>query len=146
MKRFLTALMAMLTAMVFAGTVMAQAPATPAAPANPADKPMAPAAEQPKMEKAPKPMKFFGSVTGYEEGKMLKLKAKDKEMSFDLTGDTKVKGELKEGAKAAVWYKKDGDKMVATSVVVAAAKRAKAEKKAMEKAPEKPMEKPVETK
>jgi len=147
MKRFMTALMAMLTLAVFAGTVMAQAPAAPAKPAEKSmEKPMTPAAEQPKMEKAAKPMKLFGSVTGYEGGKMLKLKGKSKEMSFDLTGNTKVKGEVKEGAKATVWYKKEGDKMVATSVIVAAAKKAKAEKKAMEKASEKPMEKPAQTK
>jgi hypothetical protein len=60
---------------------------------------------------------------------MIKVKGKDKEMSFDVTGDTKVKGEVKDGAKVTVMYKKDGDKMVATSIAVAAEKKKAPEKK-----------------
>jgi hypothetical protein len=55
-------------------------------------------------------------------------------MAFDVTGDTKMKGEVKEGAKVTVMYKKDGDKMIATSIAVAAEKKAPPKK---EKAPEK---------
>jgi len=80
--------------------------------------------------KAPKPMKFSGTVAAYEAGKMIKIKgAKDKEMTFDVTADTKVKGEVKEGAKAGVTYKKEGEKMVATAIGVPAPKKPKAEKK-----------------
>ena len=80
--------------------------------------------------KAPKPMKFSGTVAAYEAGKMIKIKgAKDKEMTFDVTADTKVKGEVKEGAKASVTYKKEGEKMVATAINAAAPKKPKAEKK-----------------
>ena len=38
-------------------------------------------------------------------------------------GTPRVKGEVKDGAKVTVMYKKDGDKMVATSITVAAEKK-----------------------
>jgi Cu/Ag efflux protein CusF len=61
---------------------------------------------------------------------MIKVKgAKEKEMTFDIAADAKMKGEAKEGGKVTVGYKKDGDKMVATSISVAAAKKPKAPKK-----------------
>jgi len=59
---------------------------------------------------------------------MIKMKGKDKEMAFDVTADTKVKGEVKEGAKATVTYKKEGDKMVATAISGPAPKKPKTEK------------------
>jgi len=123
MKRMLIVMVALLAMVAFASGVIAQAPAKtekPAAPAAPAPAP-APAAEKPKMDKPKeaKPMKFGGTVAAYEAGKMIKVKgAKDKEMAFDVTGDTKMKGEVKEGAKVTVMYKKDGDKMMATSISV----------------------------
>lgn len=134
MKKLFTIMIAVLTVVAFAGSVMAQAPA-PAKPAEPA-KAAAPA-DKPKAEKkeAPKALKFAGSVAGYEAGKMIKVKGKDKEMAFDLTGDTKMKGAVKEGARVTVMYKKDGDKMVATSIAAAA------EKKAAEKKPAAPEKK-----
>ena len=51
-------------------------------------------AEKPKAEKkeAPKAMKASGTVAGYEAGKMIKVKGKDKETTFDVTGDTKSEG------------------------------------------------------
>jgi len=148
MKRTLVVMVALLAMVAFVSGVMAQAPAKtekPAAPAvekaAPAPEKPKPAAEKPKAEK-PKALKFAGAVAaGYEAGKMIKVKgAKDKEMTFDVTGDTKMKGEVKEGAKVTVMYKKDGDKMVATSITVAAEKKPPAKKapeKAAEKAPEK---------
>jgi len=134
MKKVFVIVIALLTMVAFAGSVMAQAPAKPAEPAKPA----APA-EKPKTEKkeAPKAMKATGTVAGYDAGKMIKVKGKDKETTFGITGDTKVKGEVKDGAKVTVMYKKDGDKMVATSVTVAAEKKP-AEKKPA--APAKPAE------
>jgi hypothetical protein len=51
-------------------------------------------------------------------------------MAFDITGATNVKGEVKEGAKVTVTYKKDGDKMVATAITVAAEKKAEEKKPA----------------
>ena len=60
-------------------------------------------------------MKFSGVVTAYEAGKMIKvIGAKKKEVTFDVAPDAKVKGEVKEGAKVTVMYKKEGEKMMAT--------------------------------
>jgi len=135
-KKALIVLVALLAMVAFVSGVVAQE--------KKAEKPAA-AAEKPKVEKAEKPkapkaMSFKGAVMGYEAGKMIKVKgAKDKEMAFDIAADAKVKGDVKEGAKVTVSYKKEGDKMVATSIAVAAAKKPKAEKKEMkeEKKPEK---------
>ena len=127
MKKSLIIVIALVAMMSFVGGVVAQTPApAPTAPA--------PAPEKAKMEKpkAPKAMKASGAVAAYEAGKMIKVKgAKDKEWTFDIAPDAKIKGEPKEGAKVTVMYKKDGDKMVATSISVAAAKKAKAAKKEM---------------
>jgi len=93
-----------------------------------------PAAEKPKVEKpkAPKAMKLSGIVAAYEAGKMIKVKgAKEKELTFDIALDAKIKGEVKEGAKVTVVYKKEGEKMMATSISVAPAKKVRAEKKEM---------------
>ena len=137
MKRVLVVMVALLAMVAFVSGVMAQAPAKTEKPAAPAPEKAAsekpkPAADKPKADK-PKAMKFAGAVAGYEAGKMIKVKgSKDKEMTFDVMGDTKMKGEVKEGAKVTVMYKKDGDKMVATSITVSAEK-----KTAAKKAPEK---------
>ena len=142
MKKALVVMVALLTMVAFAGGVMAQAPAKtekPAAPAAPAPEKAAPApapekpkpvAEKPKA-KPPKPV--TGTVAAYEAGKMIAVKVKDKEMKFDIAADAKIKGEVKEGAKATVAYKKDGDKMVATSISVPAPKKEAPPKKAPEK-------------
>lgn len=71
--------------------------------------------------------KTSGTVIAYEEGKTITIKgAKDRELAFDIAPDATVKGEVKEGAKVTVMYKKDGDKMVATAISVPAKKLAKA--------------------
>ena len=70
-------------------------------------------------------MKATGTVAAYEVGKMIKVKDKEKEMAFDLTAGTQVKGEVKEGAKVTVMFKKDGDKMVATAINVSTKKKEK---------------------
>lgn len=128
MKKSLIVAIALVAMVAFVGGVVAQTPAPAPAPAAPA-----PAPEKAKMEKpakAPKAMKASGAVAAYEAGKMIKVKgAKDKEWTFDIAPDAKIKGEPKEGAKVTVMYKKDGDKMVATSISVAAAKKPKAAKK-----------------
>ncbi len=124
MRKNLSFLMiAMLTTMAFAGSVMAQGQAKPAAP--PAQK-QAPAPEKQKateQKEAVKPMEASGSVAAYEAGKMIKIKEKDKELSFDLTGSTTIKGEVKDGAKVTVMYKKEGQKMVATAITVTPEKK-----------------------
>lgn len=119
MKKALAILIAIMALVAFTGGLMAQEKKE--APA--------PAAEKPK---APKVLKATGAVVAYEAGKTLKIKVKDKEMAFDIAPDAKVKGEVKEGAKATVSYKKEGDKMVATAITVAAPKKP-AEKKPVEK-------------
>jgi hypothetical protein len=136
MKRVLVVMVALLAMVAFVSGVMAQAPAPEKAAPAPAPAPeKAKPADKPKADK-PKAMKFAGAVSGYEAGKMIKVKgSKDKVMTFDVMGDTKMKGEVKEGAKVTVMYKKDGDKMVATSITVSAEK--KSSKKAAEKPPEK---------
>jgi hypothetical protein len=128
MKKSLIIAIALVAMVAFVGGVVAQTPAPAPAPAAPA-----PAPEKAKMEKpakAPKAMKASGAVAAYEAGKMIKVKgAKDKEWTFDIAPDAKIKGEPKEGVKVTVMYKKDGDKMVATSISVGAAKKPKAAKK-----------------
>jgi len=114
MKRMLIAMVALLAIVAFASGAMAQAPAKPAEPEK-----AAPAPEKAKAEKAPKAMKAIGTVAAYEAGKMITVKGKDKEMAFDVTGETMVKGEVKEGTKVTVMYKKDGDKRIATSISIA---------------------------
>jgi len=119
MKRMLIVMVALLAMVAFVSGAIAQP--KPAEPMKPAPAPAAPAAEKPKADKPKeaKAMKFGGTVAAFEAGKMIKVKgAKDKEMAFDLTADTKMKGEVKEGAKVTVMYKKEMDKMVATSISV----------------------------
>ncbi len=120
MKKILIVFVALLTMAAFTGSVMAQGQAKPAAPAA-TEKQAAPAPE--KKEVAPQAMKVSGTVSAYEAGKMVRIKDKDKEMTFDLTGQTVVKGEVKSGANVTVMYKKDGDKMVANDITVAVEKK-----------------------
>ena len=134
MKKTLLIGIALMAMVAFVGGAMAQAPKA-AAPAAPADKPVAdkPAADKPKAEKPkpPKVLKASGTVAAYEAGKMIKVKgAKDKEWTFEIAADAKIKGEVKEGAKVTVTYKKDGDKMIATAISGPAIKKPKTEKPA----------------
>ena len=121
MKKNLVVLVVLLTIVAFAGGLMAQTPANPAGQAA-SEKPKV---ESPKAEKkeSPQTMEVAGSVTAYEAGKTIKVKGQDKEMAFQITGDTKVNGEVKEGAKVTVMYKKDGEKMVATTITIATEKK-----------------------
>ena len=134
MKQNMIAFVALLTLATFAGVVMAQTSAKPTASAV-TDKPSVSAAEKPKTEgtkvekkEAPKAIRVSGIVAAYEAGKMIKVKGKDKEMTFDLTGDTRVKGDVKDGTKVTVMYKKEGDKMVATAITVVAEKKVEEKK------------------
>jgi len=136
MKKNLIVLVALLTMTAFAGSVMAQGQTKPAAPAA-TEKPAAPAPEkqkatEPKSEikEMTRAMEASGTVAVYEAGKLIKVKDKDKEMTFDVTGNTKVKGQVKDGANVTVMYKKDGDKMVATDITVAAQKKVEEKKPA----------------
>jgi hypothetical protein len=84
------------------------------------------------MAKEAKAMKVYGTVTTFEAGKMIKIKgAKEKEWTFDVGPNAKIKGEIKEGARVGVRYMKEGDKLVATSIYLSHPKKAKVEKKEM---------------
>ena len=106
-----------------------------AAKASEAAKPVeapAPSGEKAKTEKpkAAKPMRAYGTVAAYEAGKTIKVKgSKEKEWTFDIATDAKIKGEVKEGAKVRVVYSKKDGKMVAMAISVSPARKAKGEKK-----------------
>ena len=119
MLRILSVMVALLAMVAFAGGAFAQEKnaVTPA-----------PAVEKP-MAKEAKAMKAYGTVAAYEAGKMIKVKgAKEKEWTFDVGPNAKIKGEIKEGARVGVRYMKEGDKLVATSIYLAHARKAKVEK------------------
>jgi hypothetical protein len=140
MKKVLIVAVALLTMLAFVGGVMAQEK-------KPAPEKAAPAAPAPEKAKAEKPKaakaaKFSGAVAAFDAAaKTLKVKGKEKEMEFAVADDAKIKGDVKEGAKVTVSYKKEGEKNVATAISVASAKKAKGEKKAMAPKEEKPAEK-----
>jgi len=134
MKKFLIVLVALFAMVAFvSGVVAQQKEEAPAA---------APKAEKPK---AAKTHHFKGTVAAYEAGKMITVKgAKEKEMTFDVAADAKIKGEVKEGAKVTVMYKKEEPAKPAAEQAKPAepAKAPEPEKKAeevkpAEKAPEK---------
>lgn len=123
MKKALIILIALLTAVAFVSGVIAQEKKA---------EPTASTAEKAKAEKpkAPKTMRASGIVSAYQAGKMIKMKgAKEKEWIFDIAPDAKIKGEVKEGDKAAVRYKKEGDKMIATYISAVAPKKPKSERR-----------------
>ncbi len=131
MKRALVIVVALLVTVAFAGGAIAQAPAKtekPGAATTPApEKATKPEKAKEAKPKEAKAMKASGTVAAYEAGKMIKVKgSKDKEWTFDVTGDTKMKGDVKEGAKVTVMYKKEGEKMVANSISVAPPAKKKA--------------------
>ena len=76
---------------------------------------------------AVKTMKAQGTVTVYEEGNNLTVKAKKTELVFGIDADTKVQGDVKKDAKVSVTYKKEEDKNIATSIT-AIEKKAKKKK------------------
>ncbi len=127
-------MVALLAMVAFAGMVLAQAPAQTEKPAGPASEKVAPAKAEKAKPKAAKTKKYAGTVAAYEAGKMIVVKdAKGKEMTFEVAADAKVKGQVKEGAKVNVRYKKDGDRMVATSISGPAPKKAAPKKEAPKK-------------
>jgi len=135
MKRFLVLVVALLTMVAFASTALAQAPAKTAAPEKAAPAPAPKAAAEKAKPKAPKPIE--GVVAAYEAGTMIKVKAKDKEWTFEATANTKATGEIKEGAKVKVAYKKEGEKMIATTITGPKTKPPKKEAAKPQEAPKK---------
>jgi len=120
MRKVLIILVALFAMAAFVSGVVAQE--------KKAEQP-APAAEKAKPVKA---MRAFGTVSAYEAGKTITVKGKKEELTFDIAPEAKIKGEVKEGARVHVMYKKEGDKRIATSITVAAKKGKAAKKKATE--------------
>jgi hypothetical protein len=121
-------LVALLTLVVFASGVMAATPTPKPAPA-PAP---APAPEKPKPVKIEK---FSGVIDKVDEmAKAIdvkgKVKKEDKTLTFATDDKTKITrgkdtlsfADLKKGMNASVDYKKDGDKMTAVAIKIAAPK------------------------
>ncbi len=130
MKKMI-AILAVLTVVAFAGSVMAQqtkpapAPAPSAAPAAP-EKGM-------KAEKPAKAEKFSGTIQSVDEaGKMITVKGKKEEKTFSIAAAKITRGktelafaDLKQGTDVSVEYKKEGDKNIATAIKAAAPKAGK---------------------
>jgi hypothetical protein len=125
-------LVIMLTLVAFVSGVMAQPKPAPA-PAAPASTASAKAKEM----KTEKMHKFSGTIAKVDEmGKIVEVKGmmkkEEKSMTFmigDTTKITKAKetmkmADLKEGMKASIEYKKEGDKMMAATVRISAPKAA----------------------
>jgi hypothetical protein len=139
-----TLLLALITLVAFASGVMGQekpAPAKPAAiPAPAPAKPAAPPAPAPtKVEK------FSGMIDKVDEmGKTIvvkgKVKKEEKTLTFATDGSTKIQkagkdmpfADLKKDMTVSVEYKKEGEKMIATMIMVAAPKAAPKKEKAAE--------------
>jgi hypothetical protein len=134
MKKILIVLVALLAMVAFVSGVVAQKPETPAA---------TPKAEKPKAHKA---MKASGMVAAYDAAAKtlklkMKIKGKEEEKEFAIADDAKIKGEVKEGVKATVRYKKEGEKMVASAIAVHAKKHKAVKKEKKEAEPSQTPEK-----
>jgi len=133
---------AILTLAVFVSGVMAQP--------KPAEKPAAAKEAAPaKKAEGPKVEKFAGMIDKADEmAKSIdvkgKVKKEEKTMTFAIGPDAKITrgketlsvADLKKGMNVAVEYKKEGEKMTATAIKVAAPKAAP--KKPAEKKPAEP--------
>jgi hypothetical protein len=154
----LVLLVALLTVVAFASSVMAQAPAKPAGTAAPAVAPAAAPADKAKADKpadkpkadkpkaAAKPETFKGSVVKVDEaakavvvkGKEEKTFAVDEKTKITKGKDTLALADLKAEMAVTVSYKKDGDKMVASAIKADAPKAPKADKPKADKPAEAP--------
>lgn len=126
-------LIVMLTLVAFASGVMAQQkPATgkpAAAPAAPAPAPQPAATEKVKLEKLSgtiekvddmaKAIDVKGKV---KQGSKTQTFATDDKTKITKAGKDMLFADLKQGVRVSVSYKKDGDKMIAASIKVAAPK------------------------
>ena len=123
MRKILIALVVLFAMVTFASGAIAQ---------EKKDETQAPAAEKAKPEKpkGSKPMRVYGTVAAYEAGKTIKVKGKkEQEWILDIAPEARIRGEVKEGGKVRVGYRKEGDKMVATSISAANPKKARPVKK-----------------
>ena len=143
-------LVALITVIAFVSGVMAQQKPAEKAAAPAVAKPAATAPAPAEKPKAVKAEKFAGAVEKIDEAaKTIVVKDKKGEKTFAIDDKTKITkagkdmpfAEVKKGMNVSVEYKKDGDKMVAVAIKVAAPKATK-EKKAEEKPAPKPAEAP----
>jgi hypothetical protein len=119
MRKILMTLVVLFAMVAFASGAVAQ---------EKKDETQAPAAEKakPAKPKASKHMRVYGTVAAYEAGRTIKVKGKkEQEWMLDIAPEAKIKGEVKEGGKVRVVYKKEGDKMVATSISAVTPKKAR---------------------
>ncbi len=128
-------IVSLLTLVAFVAVAMAQpkpgpAPAKPATTMAPA---AAPAPAPTPAPKAAKMEKFSGMIEKVDEmGKAIAVKGKKDTMTFTMSDKTKITKagkdmpfvELKKDMDVAVEYMKEGDKMIAGSIIVAAPKAA----------------------
>jgi hypothetical protein len=100
MKKALFVLVCLLTVFAFTSGVMAQQSTT-----------------------SSKVLKASGTVLAYDPGAMIVIKtAQGKEMHFDLAANAKVGSKVDRGSKVTVSYKKQGQKLLASSVAVSTKK------------------------
>jgi hypothetical protein len=123
-------IVSLLTLVAFVAVAMAQQKPAPAKPATTAAPAPAPA---PEKAKAAKMEKFSGMIEKVDEmGKAIAVKGKKDTMTFTMGDKTKITKagkdmpfvELKKDMDVAVEYIKEGDKMIAGSIKVAAPKAA----------------------
>jgi uncharacterized alpha/beta hydrolase family protein len=126
MKKIISLFVVLILVAFVSGVMAQQKPATTPAPA-----PKAAAPEKVKLEK------FSGTIEKVDEmAKAIdvkgKVKKEEKVLTFDTDDKTKITkagkdmpfADLKQGMRVSVTYKKDGDKMAAVSIKVAAPKSA----------------------
>jgi hypothetical protein len=100
MKKALFVLVCLLVVFAFTSGVMAQQSTTPS-----------------------KVLKASGTVLAYDPGAMVVIKtAQGKEMHFDLAANAKVGSKVDRGSKVTVSYKKQGQKLLASSVALSTKK------------------------
>ena len=140
MKGILKLLLVALISLAFSGVSFAQAkPATPATPATPAS-PEKKAEKAAKKEDRPKTTRVTGEIMSLDaKAGTLRVKVKDKEMSFtaETKGAKSALEKVKVGDKVSVSYTEKNGKLIARSVTEGEAKAKGKAKKAEEKKGEK---------
>jgi hypothetical protein len=126
-------IVSLLTLVAFVAVAMAQQNPAPAKPATTMAPAATPAPAPTPAPKAAKMEKFSGTIENVDEmGKAITLKGKKDTMTFTMGDKTKITKagkdmpfvELKKDMDVAVEYMKEGDKMIAGSIKVAAPKAA----------------------
>jgi len=118
-------LIVLLTLVAFVSGAMAQAkPATTPAPAASTSTKPAPPAKMEKLSGEVKSVDAVGKSIVVAKGKVEKTFIIDDETKITKGKDTLSFADLKAGMNVAIEYKKDGDKLIAVTIKVAAPKAA----------------------